>query len=199
MKVNNNNNYNKKKDYMKFFNDSNIIENIEDVDFITKAIEKKMNISNISNIKMIYQATKHDDKSEDFKKNCNNKGPILTIIKSENDEIFGGFTKCNWTNVNFAFSNDKDAFLYSITNKKIFDIIQPEKAIINYDIGYAFACFGNTNSWDGIYLFSGFLSDKEGYCNPEKLTNIYNLKSEEDISSQKNFMIKEVEVFQIIS
>ena len=65
----------------------------------------------ISNMKMIYQATKNEDKSEDFKKYCNNKGPTLTIIKSENNEIFGGFTKCNWTNENFAFSNDKDAFL----------------------------------------------------------------------------------------
>ena len=57
----------------------------------------------ISNIKMLYQATKHGDTSEDFKKYCNNKGPTLTIIKSENDEIFGGFTKSNWNNENFAY------------------------------------------------------------------------------------------------
>ena len=55
----------------------------------------------------------------------NNKGPTLTIIKSENDEIFGGFTKSNWNNENFAYGYDEDAFLYSITNKKIFDVIKP--------------------------------------------------------------------------
>ena len=125
---------------------------------------------NFSNIKMIYQATKHGDKSENFKQHCNNKGPTLTIIKSENNEIFGGFTKCNWTNENFAYSYDECAFLFSITNKKIFDIIKPEKAIINYNIGYAFTCFGNTNDWDGIYLSDRFLSEKYCFCNPKKLT-----------------------------
>ena len=59
---------------------------------------------NISNIKMIYQATKHGDKCEDFKKYCNNKGSTLTVIKSQNDEIFGGFTKCNWTDENYTYS-----------------------------------------------------------------------------------------------
>ena len=66
----------------------------------------------------------------------NNKGPTLTIIKSENDEIFGGFTKSNWNNENFAYGYDEDAFLYFITNKKIFYVIKPEKAILNYDIDY---------------------------------------------------------------
>ena len=148
---------------------------------------------------MIYQATKHGDKGEDFKKYCNNKGSTLTVIKSQNDEIFGGFTKCNWTNENNTYSYDDCAFLYSIANKKTFNVIKPEKAIINYDIGYAFACFGNTNDWDGIYLFDEFLSDMQGYCNPKKLTEIYNLESEEDISSLGNFTVKEVEVFQIVS
>ena len=152
----------------------------------------------ISNIKMLYQATKHGDTSEDFKKHCNNKGPTLTIIKSENDEIFGGFTKSNWNNENFAYGQDEDAFLYSITNKKIFDVIKPEKAILNYDIDYALACFGNTNDWDGIYLFDEFLTIAQGYCNPKKLTNIYNLKNKNELSTENIFMIKEVEVFQII-
>ena len=152
---------------------------------------------NITNIKMIYQATIHGDNNENFKKYCNNKGPTLIIIKAENN-IFGGFTKCKWTDENFSFVNDKDAFLYSISNKKVFDIINPEKDITNYEKGYAFACFGNTKEWDGIYLFDDFLRYKQCYCNPKKITNIYDLKNEKDLCSLKIFMIKEMEVYQII-
>ena len=95
-------------------------------------------------------------------------------------------------------SKDEDAFLYSITNKKIFQVLKPKKAIINYNEGYAFASFGNTNDWDGIYLFDEFLTIAQGYCNPKKLTNIYNLKNKNELSTENIFMIKEVEVFQII-
>ena len=154
-----------------YFKDSNIIKKEDEINFIISALKRKINFSNI---KKLYSATIHGDTSEDFKKYCNNKGPTLIMIKSEKDEIFGGFTKSNWNNENFAFGYDNDAFLYSITNKKVFDVIKPEKAIVNYKIGYAFACFGNKNDWDGIYLCDNFLSESQCYCNPKKLTDIYN-------------------------
>ena len=179
-----------------FFKDSNIIKKEDEITFIISALKNKINFSNI---KKIYTSTINGDTSKDFKKCCNNKGPTLIIIKSEKDEIFGGFTKSNWNNENFAFGYDNDAFLYSITNKKIFDIIKPEKAIINYNVGYAFACFGNRNDWDGIYLCDNFLTESQCYCNPKKLTDIYNLKNKEDLCSQDIFILKEMEVYQIIS
>ena len=182
-----------KKDY---FKDSNILKKEDEINFIISALLKKMNFSKISKI---YTATIHGDTSEDFKTYCNNKGPTLIILKSEKDEIFGGFTKSNWNNEDFAYGYDNDAFMYSITNKKVFDILKPEQAIVNYKKGYAFACFGNKNDWDGIYLSDNFLRKAGCYCNPKKLTNIYNLKNKEDLCSQDVCMLKEMEVYQIIS
>ena len=179
-----------------YFTNSNIIKKEDEIIFIISALKRKINFSNI---RKLYTATINGDKSEDFKKYCNNKGPTLVVIKSKKDEIFGGFTKSNWNNENFAFGCDNDAFLYSITNKKVFDIIKPEKAIVNYQIGYAFACFGNKNDWDGIYLCDNFLSIPQCYCNPKKLTDIYNLKNKEDLCSQDIFILKEMEVYQILS
>ena len=139
-----------------YFEESNIIRKEDEINFIISALRKKINFRDIKNI---YWATIQDDSIKDFKRCCNNKGPTLIIIKSEKDEIFGGFTKSSWNNNNHEYGYDKDSFLYSITNKKVFDIINPEKAIINFDIGYLFACFGNTNNWNGIYLGDKFLSD----------------------------------------
>ena len=66
-------------------------------------------------------------------------------------------------------------------------------------MGYAFACFGNTNDWDEIYLFDEFLSSPQCYSNPRRLTNVYNLKIKGDLCSQGLFILKEMEVYQIIN
>ena len=42
----------------------------------------------------------------DFKKYCNNKGATLIVVQTKKNEIFGGFTNCDWTNENFTFSKD---------------------------------------------------------------------------------------------
>ena len=41
--------------------------------------------------KLIFSATINGDKDSDFHKFCNGKGPTVTIIKGENDHIFGGY------------------------------------------------------------------------------------------------------------
>ena len=181
-----------------FFNDfknSKIIEKEEDYNFIIKAI---LNKADIKKINLLYQATINGDTSVDFKNHCNEKGPTLTLVKTNNNEVFGGFTKCNLTNNHFRFGYDEDAFLFSISNKKIFDVIKPEQAIINYDINYAFGCFGNTNDLDGLYFFDNFLSTKQGYNNPKKLTDIYNLPDSKLLCKENYFQLKEMEVYQIV-
>lgn len=176
-----------------FFKDSTIITKKEDSNFIISSLSEKIKINNIE---LLYRASINGKTVTDFKKYCNNKGATLIVVQTKKNEIFGGFTKCDWTNENFTFSKDDKAFLYSITNKKIFDILIPEKAIINYDEGYAFACFGNTNDWDGLY-FSENDHNINGYNNTKKLTNIYNIKDSKELCSDKFFEINEMEVYQI--
>ena len=52
----------------------------------------------IKKINLLYKASIHGDSSINFKKHCNNKGPTLTLVKTKNNDVFGGFTKCNLTN-----------------------------------------------------------------------------------------------------
>ena len=93
-------------------------------------------------------------------------------------------------------SKDEDAFLYSITNKKIFEVLKPEKAIINYNEGYAFAIFGNTNDWDGLY-FADQNDSIYGYNNPKKLTDIFNILDPKELCGEKYFEVIEMEVYKI--
>ena len=175
-----------------FFN-SSIIKEKEDSNFIIDSLLKKIKFKNIE---LIYCASKNGNICKDFKNHCNNKGSTLLVVKTKDNEIFGGFTKCDWTNDNFKYGNDKDAFLYSITNKKVFDILKPEKAIINYSEDYAFGCFGNTNDWDGLYFFEQPYGI-EGYNNYKKLTNIYDIKNSNDLCKERLFKAIEMEVYEI--
>lgn len=46
--------------------------------------------------KLIYQGSKHGWKVSDFHKNCDGKGPTLTVLKSSAGQVFGGFTSVPW-------------------------------------------------------------------------------------------------------
>ena len=109
-----------------YFTDSNIIKKEDEIVFIISALKRKINFSNI---KKLYTATIHGDTSEDFKKYCNNKGPTLVIIKSKKDEIFGGFTKSNWNNEDFAYGYDNDHFYIQLQTKK-FLILKNQKKLL---------------------------------------------------------------------
>ena len=176
-----------------YFKNSNIITNKEDSAFILTSLLKKIDLNSSE---LLYTATKDGKTCKDFKEKCNFKGATLLVVKTKNNEILGGFTKCNWTNENMKHSKDEDAFLYSITNKKIFEVLKPEKAIINYNEGYAFASFGNTNDWDGLY-FGDQNDNIYGYNNPKKLTDIFNILDPKELCSEKYFEVVEMEVYKI--
>jgi hypothetical protein len=43
-------------------------------------------------IQLIYRGSEDGFGAADYHKKCDNKGPVLIIIKSGNKNIFGGFT-----------------------------------------------------------------------------------------------------------
>merc|ERR1712113_630587 len=53
----------------------------------------------------------------EFYKKCDGKGANISIIKSENQCIFGGYTSKSWHNKDNWISDDC-AWLYSLRNKK---------------------------------------------------------------------------------
>ena len=47
--------------------------------------------------KLLYRASDHDFTADSFHEYCDDKGPTLTIIKSSDGWIFGGFTSQSWS------------------------------------------------------------------------------------------------------
>jgi len=44
----------------------------------------------------IYRASDDGRKASDFHKHCDGKGPTLTIIKTTNGRVFGGYSVVSW-------------------------------------------------------------------------------------------------------
>jgi hypothetical protein len=69
----------------------------------------------------IYQASVHGFSASQFHSKVDGKLGTLSIIKSTNGNIFGGFTKLNWgLSQGGAYYNDPSAYLFSLTNNQNF-------------------------------------------------------------------------------
>ncbi|CAF0958556.1 unnamed protein product [Adineta steineri] len=64
---------------------------------------------------LIYKATRDGFSASAFHSRCDNKGPTISIIQSNNNYIFGGYTSIAWTSSQ-KYQNDETAFLFTLTN-----------------------------------------------------------------------------------
>ena len=82
--------------------------------------------------KLLYRATTDGFGATDFHSKCDGYKNTLTIIKSIDGNVFGGFTEEDWDG-NGVFKNDPNAFIFSYINKDnqpiIMKCIEPQYAI----------------------------------------------------------------------
>ncbi|CAF3624124.1 unnamed protein product [Rotaria socialis] len=77
---------------------------------------------------LIYKATRDGFDANAFHSHCTDKGPTITIIQSNNNYLFGGYTAIPWTSSDRSYKSDTTAFLFSLTNPHS---IPPTKYLIN--------------------------------------------------------------------
>ena len=187
----------------------NKLKGIEDKVIINPIIESKSNIINNNlfkklndwinplkplKFKLIFSATINGDKDKDFHKYCDGKGPTVTIVKGENNHIFGGYVTVPYSSDCNSHYDDK-AFLFSLTNMKKFPIKIKEEAVRhlsnwgpyigykdNCDLAIASNCFKNN-----------FL-DFKSYSKPKS----YEFNRVDLIgTTERNFKVKDYEVYLV--
>ena len=147
--------------------------------------------------KLSYRATRDGFKGENFHNKCDGKSNTLTVIKTTNQSIFGGFTSATWSK-NDGFKEDPYAFLFSYANKSNEKIIikcsEPSNAIsCNENYG---PCFGN----DDIKISNMSNSNNEsesvlGYVYGDSLFEYGSDESMNFLAGAKFFQTEEIEVF----
>jgi len=65
-----------------------------------------------------YRGSTDGWKCEDFHRNCDNKGPTLTLLQIQDGECMGGFTNQSWSSSDRnEHKTDPGAFLFNLTRR----------------------------------------------------------------------------------
>jgi hypothetical protein len=142
--------------------------------------------------KLLYRASQHGFSAQNFHSKCNDTNDTLTIILTENEYIFGGFTTQNWSG--HGYKSDPQAFLFSFNRKLRFPVKQEQYAIYAYP-SYG-PCFGGGRE---ICIYDQSNINELSYSNfpysyqaPDHIKN-----TDFFLAGASNFKCKEIEVFSI--
>ena len=168
---------------------SKIITKEKDFKLINKYLSSLYN-KNIK-YKLIFQASEDGAFGKIFKKKCSKSQRTLTIILTNKNKAFGGFTEALWNNSNFT-SKDKNAFCFSFDKNKIYTSIRDTNAI------YCKEGFGPI-FYDMFAVNKNFVTEG-GFCKVKELAEMKydNVSEDYELAGEENFVIKELEVFEII-
>ncbi len=156
-----------------------------------KQLNTWINPNKLLKFDLIFKASINGDTSEIFHKICDGKGPTLTIVKGKNGHIFGGYLTVPFSSDRKSHSDDK-AFLFSLTNKKKFNIIEVDHAVHHYDKGWG-PYIGYKDSCD-LAIKSECLSNKKSKCDPTS----YEFKRVELIgTNEKCFEVEDYEIYLV--
>ena len=198
---------------------SNIITDSEEIKFLYDEIQKADNQNQIEKnknnknfipkscdfvFKLLYRASRDGDDVMEFHKRCDEIGPNVTLVKTEKNKRFGGFTFCNWgipqkylekmkSNAGIL-KQDQCSFCFSLDLKKIYyhdDRKEKEDAI------FCSSKFGPTFC-SNIFAINNNMLTKGGYCTRKKTSCFTGQSKDYEISGEKNFNIKELEVYEIV-
>ena len=176
-----------------FFPDkSNIITKIENFKFVYDELCKRMNKNKLTLVQK-FNLTKDGSSSQVFHDKCDTIGPNISIIKTNNNLIFGGFTFNNWS---YQTPNKKDdsSFIFNLQNKKNYPIMKGLNA--TYCEKNCLICFYNGTSSHGTI----YIADKLGNCHtsPISASSYQNFSRDFELNNgSEGFSVSEIELYEI--
>ena len=144
-----------------------------------------------------------------FHYTCGGKGPTLTLVRSEHDLVFGGFTSVPWTR-NIAYSADPTSFIFSLSRNTLHYPYRNLECAVRHHSGCLPAFGGGFafNSDSDLFLAENCDKNRLSCCN---LGETYSLSSIGDgrvtygseearkyLAGSFNFRVTELEVFRVI-
>ena len=189
-------NFNKNNNHFIFEPRSNIIQRDEDFNFIYQELSKRLNKTEIKLVQR-FNVLRDGDTSKLFHLKCNNIGPNLSIIKTKENIIFGGFTMNNWS-TEIKQKKDDLSFIFHFQNKKIYEIKKGQFSIwcdngslINFYNGKGGASTLRVNDvcLSNEYSNTCKISDTsfKGFCNDFELNN-----------RKQCFSVFEFEIYEVV-
>ena len=126
-------------------------------------LNNKFDIKTLKQIQLLYNSKQDGNTYKIYASKCLNKGKTITIIKTNENDIFGGYTSISWGDYP-QHNEDPSAFLFVLEPKNvfhIFDIKETSLAVYHYadtfgpwfgrnDVVIWMTDFNDENDMDGI-------------------------------------------------
>jgi len=181
---------NKKAERISF--ESNIVKLKEDQELLGRWIEEAS--GSTFKLQLLWRGTTDGFRASTFHSKCDDKGPTLTIILSNKDCIFGGYSSKSWKSSG-GFVSDEKAFIYSLTHKT--------KHAKQKSEDYSIYCRGNYGptfgSGNDIHIIDKCNTSDKNYSNGN---HTYELPAGVEVRTYfagiVNFKVKEIEVYSVI-
>ena len=178
---------------------SNIINNFEDFKFIYEELCQKLNKKKIKLIQR-FNILKDGDSSSKFHEKCNNIGPNISIVKTNENLIFGGFTINNWS-PQIQEKKDNLAFVFNFQTKKIHGIKKGENAIYcnPMDQHVLINFYNSKGGLSTLYLGENCLTSKNCTTCTIKDSSYTNFFRDYELNNgNQRFQVSEFELYEII-
>ena len=148
--------------------------------------------------KLLYRGTKDGFSSEVFHKKCDEIMPTLTIIKSHNNKVFGGYSDQSWKSTsNYKTSNNLWIFSLDAKEKyKLKNENSQQGVYCNASYGPTFGgghdiyVCNNSNTTNSCYSNYGYSYEAKG-------VTYSSTQAQSHLAGSYNFKTEEVEVFQL--
>lgn len=165
-----------------------IIQDKEEIYPIQRKIENKLK----NNVKyhLLYKATIDGDDPTIFHSKCDYHENTLVLVSTDSGARFGGFTTQTWEG-EYITKKDDDAFVFSLSSKKIYGINPGEFAIGCYPE------FGPVFMGCQIRIYGNFFTKGGSTC--QKGMNYSTTEDFELSKGEQKFNITEVEVYDCIT
>ena len=164
-----------------------IFHSIEELGMIIKNINTD-NQQIILNL--LYKASADSDKASVFHKKCDKAKSTIVLIETDKGRRFGGYTSVSWKGKCLK-KRDRDAFIFSLDNMKIYKNIIGEKAIGCYPKFGPIFLGCQIRIYDNAFK-NGGSTFKKGL----------NFNTDEDFvltGGDRLFKVKEIEVYEVIA
>ena len=151
--------------------------------------------ANNTNVKfeLLWKGSRDGYQAETFHTKCDNQGPTLTVIKSEHDKVFGGFTSVPWTSAN-KLINDPTAFIYSLTRMGKYAKQLNENSICDDpSCGPTFGCNGGNDIW----IRDDCNQPGYNHCVANRTYQLPAGAKNDFLAGSQNYSVKEIEVYAV--
>lgn len=143
---------------------------------------------------LLYQGSRDGDSAKTFHDLCDNKGPTVSIIQTQQNWIFGGYTKQSWSSNPkssiWEYQTSKEAFLFSLNNTQKYSIVNSNYAIFCQKTkGPTFGHGFDLEISDNCFRSKSYCKFPSNYGKNEQ-ENEFN-------GGESNFIVKEIEVYLV--